>query len=179
MQVQANFMVLSDTRLVEDALAYCLRDCVFTRPTTLIYDEPWGCALSFLEDLQGQLSIVLTSNDSPEYLEDLWSLEPAALIAIQCSLDKLLQVIAFSQQGQRLKLTPTPHYQSPLTQAERRVLRCCAQGRNSKQIAQILAIQEHSVRNHLSTIYNKLGLRDRSQAVLYYWGMMTMVQNLR
>jgi DNA-binding NarL/FixJ family response regulator len=54
-----------------------------------------------------------------------------------------------------------------LTRREVEILRLLAEGLANKQIAYRLKISEKTVRNHISNFYDKLGVSDRSQAVLY------------
>jgi DNA-binding NarL/FixJ family response regulator len=54
-----------------------------------------------------------------------------------------------------------------LTYRELEVVRSLARGRGNKQIARDLNISEKTVRNHVSNIYKKLHVYDRTQAVLY------------
>lgn len=54
---------------------------------------------------------------------------------------------------------------SPLTQRESEVLRLMAGGFNNHEIAQGLGTTEGTVKNHVSSILSKLGVRDRVQAV--------------
>ena len=54
-----------------------------------------------------------------------------------------------------------------LTARETEILRMIAAGAPSKQIAFRLRISEKTVRNHVSNMYEKLKIFDRSQAVLY------------
>jgi DNA-binding NarL/FixJ family response regulator len=54
-----------------------------------------------------------------------------------------------------------------MTQREVEILRLLGQGLTNKQIALRLKISEKTVRNHISNFYSKLGVGDRSQAVLY------------
>lgn len=53
----------------------------------------------------------------------------------------------------------------PLTEREKEVLQLLAQGRANKQIALDLAISEHTVKFHVSSIYTKLGAGNRTEAV--------------
>ena len=53
-----------------------------------------------------------------------------------------------------------------LTDREREVLDCIAQGLNNTEIADRLFISPKTVRNHVSNIFNKLQVTDRVQAVL-------------
>jgi two-component system, NarL family, response regulator YdfI len=53
----------------------------------------------------------------------------------------------------------------PLTQRETEVLDLLAQGLANKQIAARLNISEHTVKFHVSSIYTKLGVANRTEAV--------------
>jgi DNA-binding NarL/FixJ family response regulator len=52
-----------------------------------------------------------------------------------------------------------------LTAREREVLACLAQGRTNRQIAGELFVGVETVKSHLSRLYEKLGARDRHDAV--------------
>ena len=54
-----------------------------------------------------------------------------------------------------------------LTRGQVEILKLIAQGLAGKQIAARLGISEKTVRNHVSRIYRRLHIFDRSQAVLY------------
>ena len=53
----------------------------------------------------------------------------------------------------------------PLTNREREVLELLAQGFSNKLIAQRLHISEHTVKFHVSSLYTKLGVSSRAEAV--------------
>jgi NarL family two-component system response regulator YdfI len=53
----------------------------------------------------------------------------------------------------------------PLTDREMEVLQLLAQGLANKQIAAKLSISEHTVKFHVSSIYTKLGVGNRTEAV--------------
>jgi DNA-binding NarL/FixJ family response regulator len=53
----------------------------------------------------------------------------------------------------------------PLTERERQVLQLTAQGLANKQIATTLEISENTVKFHLSALYAKLGVTNRTEAV--------------
>ena len=67
---------------------------------------------------------------------------------------------AFEEAGQE-PTAPT------LTERELEVITALARGAGNKQIARTLDISEKTVRNHISNIYKKLHIYDRTQAVLY------------
>jgi DNA-binding NarL/FixJ family response regulator len=67
-------------------------------------------------------------------------------------------------------MSGSPHGRSRssgLTDREIEVLRYIAQGYTNKQIARQLSISERTVGNHVSSIYNKLGIFDRAHATVY------------
>lgn len=61
-----------------------------------------------------------------------------------------------------------------LSERERHVLRLLAYGYSNREISQALAVQEGTIKNHVSSILHKLNARDRTQAVLkgLKWGLM-------
>jgi DNA-binding NarL/FixJ family response regulator len=54
-----------------------------------------------------------------------------------------------------------------LTQRDVTLLRLLAAGYNNRQIAIELSLAESTVKNNLSALFQKIGVRDRTQAVLY------------
>jgi DNA-binding NarL/FixJ family response regulator len=54
-----------------------------------------------------------------------------------------------------------------LTPRELEVLRLIATGANNREIAEQLYIAERTVKNHVTSILNRLNLRDRTQAALF------------
>jgi DNA-binding NarL/FixJ family response regulator len=68
---------------------------------------------------------------------------------------------------QRL-LTRAPNEKEQLlSDREMTLLKHLAQGYNNKQIADNLSLAESTVKNNLSALFHKIGVRDRTQAVLY------------
>ncbi|HHT69071.1 MAG TPA: response regulator transcription factor [Firmicutes bacterium] len=55
---------------------------------------------------------------------------------------------------------------SLLTPREREVLKLIAQGLSNGEIASALFISQHTVKNHVSNIYRKLGEHDRTKVAL-------------
>jgi DNA-binding NarL/FixJ family response regulator len=54
----------------------------------------------------------------------------------------------------------------PLTDRESEILRLMAGGYSNKEIANSLGVAEGTVKNHVSNILSKMGVRDRTRAVL-------------
>lgn len=53
-----------------------------------------------------------------------------------------------------------------LTNREREVFELLVQDKTTKEIADLLFISEKTVRNHISNVMQKLGVKGRSQAVV-------------
>lgn len=81
------------------------------------------------------------------------------------------RALAHQRQGEmRITVAPTSpkiEMPDPLSTREIEVMRLLAEGIENREIASRLALSEKTVRNHLSRIYQKLGVSNRMQAVLY------------
>jgi DNA-binding NarL/FixJ family response regulator len=71
------------------------------------------------------------------------------------------RVMAFFTAQSRAAVGPFPR----LSEREREVLRLAAEGRANADIARRLFLSEKTVRNHVTSIFAKLGVTDRAQAV--------------
>ncbi len=63
----------------------------------------------------------------------------------------------------------TDRLSAVLTPQEISLVEQVAEGKNNKEIAETLHFSEGTVRNYLSTILEKLGLRDRTQLAVFYY----------
>ena len=57
----------------------------------------------------------------------------------------------------------------PLSEKEEQVLALVAEGKNNKEIAAELYLSEGTVRNYISLMLEKLGLRNRTELAVYYY----------
>lgn len=71
-----------------------------------------------------------------------------------------------AEERRRLLLT-----EQGLTQAEWHVVQLIADGKSNKEIASTLFLSEGTIKNYISAILDKLGLRDRTQLAIYYLKM--------
>ena len=73
-----------------------------------------------------------------------------------------------SPKAARTLLTARAERDRPeLSERERQVLRCVAQGKPNKLIARELGISEKTVKTHLTHIFQQIGVTDRTQAALW------------
>ena len=62
---------------------------------------------------------------------------------------------------------PAEANESKLSNREMEVVRCVAMGLRNKEVADKLGVTEATVKNHLTSVYAKLGVNDRLELILY------------
>jgi DNA-binding NarL/FixJ family response regulator len=109
----------------------------------------------------GATGYLLKDRPAPELAEavrlahqGIAQLDPAAVARMMTALDRTAQAAAEPADV-------------PLTSREIEVLRLVATGATNREIAGSLFLSEGTVKNHVSRILNRLGLRDRTQAAVY------------
>lgn len=132
--------------------------------------------------------IVLTTFDDDEYIFDGLRAGAVGYLLKDVSSDKLVEAIRAAAQGETFlepsiaakvvaeftrlsggKRPSPPQAQpliEPLSERELEILGVLAEGASNREIAQKLYITEGTVKNHVTNILGKLGVRDRTQAVL-------------
>ncbi len=115
----------------------------------------------------GYVVQALTAGASGYLLKDS---QPEAIVSATLAILSGERVMAKSVSEQFLNLlaggSQKERYDG-MTRREIEILRLLGQGQTNKEIAYRLKISQKTVRNHISNLYSKLGVRDRSQAVLY------------
>jgi DNA-binding NarL/FixJ family response regulator len=94
--------------------------------------------------------------------------EPASLLeairAVARGLSPLDPRVARMVLDGRRAATPAP---SELTDREQEVLALVGRGQANKQIARVLGIRESTVKAHLTSVFQRIGVRDRTSAALW------------
>lgn len=109
--------------------------------------------------------VILTMHADPLYRGR------AQEVGVDGYLLKDLSLEEFVEQLRSL-LHPSPPEPRPvLSPREVEVLRLVARGLRNREIAQRLLVSEHTVRNHLTNIYQKLRCNNRAEAVSKFLGM--------
>lgn len=91
----------------------------------------------------------------------------SSIVAVVAGERVMASAVANRVVGMLSGTTTPKEFYDGLTAREVEILKLIAVGQANKQIAYRLSISEKTVRNHVSNIYEKLGIYDRSQAVLY------------
>lgn len=107
--------------------------------------------------------IALTAYNEKAYQRAMTDIGADAFVLKTAEFADLLNVI------QQVMAADTPSSDvalSILTRRENEVLQCAAQGWTNKQIGAHLTISDRTVQVHLQAIYHKLGVNNRTEAVL-------------
>ncbi len=84
-------------------------------------------------------------------------LEPSVAAKVIAEFTRVSSMVPAAQMGQLVE---------PLSEREQEILVLIARGSSNKEIARQLFIAEGTVKNHVTHILGKLGVRDRTQAAL-------------
>ena len=130
--------------------------------------------------------IVLTTFDDDETIFDGLRAGAIGYLLKDVSSEKLIEAIRAAARGesflqpsiaakvlaefnrleQRHPVRQSPDLVEPLSERELEIIRQLATGDSNKEIAARLYITEGTVKNHVTNILGKLGVRDRTQAAL-------------
>ncbi len=126
--------------------------------------------------------LILTTFDLDEYIFEALGAGASGFVLKDDPPEQLIEAIRTVAAGDALlspavtkrvieRFTRTPHREAPkgldeLTSREREVLRLIAEGLSNAEIGQALYISETTVKTHVTRVLQKLGLRDRVQAVV-------------
>jgi DNA-binding NarL/FixJ family response regulator len=117
-------------------------------------------------------AILLLSNDPPNIQELRRSARVWGILPADASPDELSAAVHALSQGLIVGTSSLlfesvngPLTEGPLTERESEVLSLLSKGLANKQIAVELGISEHTVKFHVSSIYTKLNVTNRTEAV--------------
>jgi DNA-binding NarL/FixJ family response regulator len=136
----------------------------------------------------GPRVLILTTFDLDEYVFDALRAGASGFLLKDVTAERLFDAVRVVAAGEALlapavtrrliseftRLRPVPETRDAvpsaalgaLTPRETEVLRLVAEGLSNPEVAQRLVVTEETVKTHVSRILAKLGLRDRTQAVV-------------
>jgi DNA-binding NarL/FixJ family response regulator len=187
LSVQPDFDVVGEASNGEEAI----RIAVNLRPDVILMDlrMPVLDGVSATRRLHDLLPncrvIVLTTFDDDELVFDGLRAGAAGYLLKDVNSEKLFEAIRAADRGEYFLLPsitakvvaefariskPAPKFVDPLVEPlsarEMEILKLVATGASNKEIAENLVIAEGTVKNHLTSIFGKLDVKDRMQAVL-------------
>jgi two-component system response regulator DevR len=163
---------------------------IATRPTVAVLDVqlPDGTGIDVCREIRSRLPetvcLMLTSFDDDEalfaaimagaagyLLKQIRGLQLVEAVQRVASGESLLDPKVTSRVLERLRSGPKqdPRLAS-LTDQERRILDLIAEGLTNRQIGSRLGLAEKTVKNYVSSLLAKIGMRSRTQAALYVAG---------
>jgi DNA-binding NarL/FixJ family response regulator len=185
LELAGGITVVAEAADGDEAVAAILRE----RPDVVLLDVrmPLKNGLQVLRDLQGTgtlpPTILLTTFDDDEVLLEAVKAGARGYLLKDVSLEQLAEAIRNVAGGGTVirpalterVLRGLEHVRrdfdaleppDPLTRREVEILRLMAGGYSNREIAEALGTAEGTVKNHASSILSKLGVRDRTRAVL-------------
>jgi DNA-binding NarL/FixJ family response regulator len=137
----------------------------------VLIDHPPGYVLArSLADIP-RPAVIVTFNTCVSYLRDVLDLKPEVLLADPVTPEDVRQAIIRAAGAQRFYSGP-PLDSDRLGRRERQILRLTALGLRNSDIARRLKISVKTVGNLVSAVECKLGLVNRVDACLYYFGLL-------
>ncbi len=185
LELAGDIEVVGEAADGEEALTMIGRNC----PDVVLLDVrmPRKSGVDVLRDLQAlpdsPPAILLTTFDDDEALLDGVKAGAKGYLLKDVSLEVLTEAIhTVAAGGTVIRPAVTEHVlrglrhtrrdfdalspPDPLTKREVEILRLMAGGYSNREIAEALGTAEGTVKNHASSILSKLGVRDRTRAVL-------------
>ena len=160
-----------------------------TRPDIMLMDieMPRLCGLEAtrrIREVGATQVIILTTFDRDDYLFEALDAGAAGFLLKNSEPERLLEAIRTVSEGGALlapevtrrviaqavhgrRADTLPEEAQRLTERELEVLREIAAGHSNAEIAARLFVSEATVKTHVSATLNKLGVRDRVQAVIF------------
>lgn len=148
-------------------------------------DDPMG-GLSLLRQLRterpGLKAIVLMDSSRPDLVVGAFRAGASGVFCRSVALQMLRKCISAVHGGEvwanseelgfvLAALSAAPSYQldskrlTPLSVREREVVRCLVEGLTNREIAETLGISQHTVKNYMFKIFDKLGVSNRVELV--------------
>ncbi len=188
LRTQPDFNVVGTARDGAEAVRIC-RDL---RPNVILMDVrmPSMDGIEATRQLvglepNGPRILILTTFDLDEYVYDALRAGASGFLLKDVSAERLFDAVRVIAAGDALLAptvtrrlisefavqhrradAPSPTTLSSLTARETEVLRLVAEGLSNVEIAARLVVTEETVKTHVSRVLSKLGVRDRTQAVV-------------
>jgi DNA-binding NarL/FixJ family response regulator len=187
LDTQPDFTVIGTAADGADAVAVCRE----RRPDVVLMDVRMpgmdGIEATRVITASGEDAprvLILTTFDLDEHVYDALRAGASGFLLKDVTAERLFDAVRVVAAGEALlapavtrrlidefaqrpaAATPPPAALATLTRRETQVLRLVAEGLSNPEIAARLVVSEETVKTHVSHVLTKLGLRDRTQAVV-------------
>jgi DNA-binding NarL/FixJ family response regulator len=132
-----------------------------------------GAILAIRAEFPDARTLVLTTYDNDESVFRALENGAKGYLLKDCSTNDLLAAIRKINTGgthvserAAARLAERAMAGGPLSAREIEVLKCIAEGKSNKEIAALLFISEGTVKTHVLSIHEKLGVSDRTEAAV-------------
>lgn len=187
LSVQPDLEVVAEAGNGEEAIKLCrtLRPSVVLMDLQMPVLDGVAATRRLHEEMPDCRVIVLTTFDDDEMVFDGLRAGALGYLLKDVPSEKLAEAIRLAAHGEsflqpsvaakvvaefaRLTSKPGAHSQpliEPLSEREQDILRLIASGASNREIAGRLFLAEGTVKNHVTNVLGKLGVRDRTQAAL-------------
>ncbi len=184
LELEEDIEVVAQSANGQDAINYCLQNEDKIDILLLDVNMPKMNGMQALEKLEKDSpnlkTIVLTIHDEIEYLRRAMELGAKGYVLKDSESDALASAIRSVYNG-AIYIQPTMAIhllndlnprtpagkKNSLTKREIQVLKLVTNGMLNKEIAIRLRISEKTVKNHVSNIFKKIDVSDRTQAAVY------------
>lgn len=181
LELESDFAVVGEASSADEAVTVALRE----RPDVVVLDVSMpGGGLEAAERIKQAASrmgiVMLTMHEDQEHLMRALRVGASSYLVKDTDSESLGEAIRAAHQGRPYlhpKLASIALMQmarggvkdqlSELTDRELEVLRLVGKGANNSEIARTLFISEKTAKNHLTHIFEKIGVSDRTQAALF------------
>jgi DNA-binding NarL/FixJ family response regulator len=184
LELEADFQVIGTAGDGQEALDFCRRE----RPDLVLMDVRMPVLDGVLgtkriKELYPEVKVViLTTFRDDEYIKEALLSGAEGYILKNQPADSIIESLRAVCKGnivlekgvaaslslmirdERKRQAGLPH----LTEREQEVLRLVGEGLSNREIAQRLYLSEGTVRNYVTGLLEKLGLRDRTQLAIFY-----------
>src|SRR5919106_473240 len=189
LETQGDFTVVATASDGAEAVRVCIEE----RPDVVLMDvrmpvmdgiEATTKIASSWPEGRGPRIIMLTTFDLDEHVYDALNAGASGFLLKDITAERLFDAVRVVAAGEALlapavtrrligefaRLQPRPAQEpvplQALTPREKEVLRLIAEGLSNPEIAGRLIVSEETVKTHVSRLLAKLGVRDRTQAVV-------------
>ncbi len=124
--------------------------------------------------------IILSNQDDPHVMKKCLDLPVKGFLLKDIQIEALVEALRKVQAGEFLSLSEelagklNQHHRSPtgqsleaLTEREQEVLRALSKGYTNQKLADLLVVSPKTVQNHLYSIYHKIGVSSRAEAIVW------------